>query len=82
MENSQKPVIPLRLVFQGSIPFEDIQAAEQYYTMLKEMVKTVSENSTLNGQIIKMLEPCCGKKTFQNLFPMVQLHQPPPDRQT
>lgn len=51
----------LRLLVQCSIPFENPEYAEMWYAMLKEMVKTQSEKSTLNGQIIKMLEPCCKK---------------------
>lgn len=51
----------LRLIFQGSIPFENPEYAEIWYAMLKEMVQSQSENSTVNGQIIKMLEPCCKK---------------------
>jgi len=50
-----------RLVFQGSIPFDDPVNAEIWYTMLREMVKSQSDKSTVNGQIIKMLEPCCKK---------------------
>lgn len=61
----------LRLVFQGSIPFEDPLAAEQYYEMLKDMVKSASEKSTLNGQVLKMLEPCCGDKAKNIFFPGV-----------
>jgi hypothetical protein len=57
----QKP--SMRLVFQGSIPFEDADHAEMWYRMLKEMVMVQAPGSTLNGQIMKMLEPCCGKTT-------------------
>ena len=52
----------LRLNFQGSIPFEDADNAEIFYVMLKEMVKSQSDKSIINGQISKMLEPCCSKK--------------------
>lgn len=57
----------LRLVFQGSIPFDDHVEAENWYKMLKEMVRHKSDNSTLNGQVMKMLEPCCGKSVPKNL---------------
>jgi len=52
----------IRLVFQGSIPFDTDEHAESWYMMLKEMVASQSPRATLNGQIIKMLEPCCGDK--------------------
>jgi len=61
MENPQFKS-ELRLVFQGSIPFENPEYAEIWYTMLKEMVKSQSPIGTVNGQIMKMLEPCCSKK--------------------
>lgn len=51
----------MRLVFQGSIPFELPENAETFYELLKSMVKSQSEKSTFNGQIMKMLEPCCNK---------------------
>jgi hypothetical protein len=51
----------LRLNFQGSIPFESADNAEIFYTRLKEMVKSQSEKSIINGQVSKMLEPCCKK---------------------
>ena len=52
----------LRLIFQGSVPLESVEQAEQWYAMLKEMLVSQSPKSTLNGQIMKMLEPCCGEK--------------------
>ena len=61
MENPQK-TSEIRLVFQGSIPFEVPEHAEIWYAMLKEMVTTQSAKGTLNGQLMKMLEPCCSKK--------------------
>ena len=57
-----KPAIELRLIFQGSIPVETIEHAESWYKMLKEMVKSQSLKSTINGQIIKSLESCCGER--------------------
>jgi hypothetical protein len=58
---------PLRLVFQGSFPIEEIEHGISWYNMLKEMVKSQSPAATLNGQILKMLEPCCNKKPKSDL---------------
>jgi hypothetical protein len=52
----------LRVVIQASVPVEEIIEAEELYRQLKEMLKNYSENVTLNGQIMKMLEPCCKEK--------------------
>lgn len=76
MEAPVKKPDVLRLVFRGSIPFEEPIQAEQWYNMLKEMVKTQSENSTLDGQVMKLLEPCCGDKTRQNLIQRVVMNPP------
>jgi hypothetical protein len=59
----------IRLMFQGSIPVPDIQSSEDLYEQLKNLVKTTSPKSTLNGQVIKMLEPCCGDR---KVIPYVQ----------
>lgn len=69
----QMPKYPVqRLVFQGSIPIEDREHALQWYNMLKEMMVSQSAKSTLNGQIITMLDPCCSKSVGQNLNTGVQ----------
>ena len=60
MTDPKKP--ELRLNFQGSVPFETAEQAESWYNMLKEMVKSQSVKSTLNGQLYKPLEPCCGDR--------------------
>ena len=52
----------LRLILQASVPIEEIIEGEELYRQLKEILKNYSENVTLNGQIMKMLEPCCKKK--------------------
>jgi hypothetical protein len=57
----------LRLTFQCSIPFDDPLHAEEWYRMLREMVMEQSPLSTLNGQVMKMLEPCCGDRKFPRL---------------
>jgi hypothetical protein len=72
----------LRLVFQGSIPFEEPAQAESWYNMLKEMVKTQSPRATLNGQVMKMLEPCCGERRPGQLPPGVSMFGPTGVRQT
>jgi hypothetical protein len=68
---AKEPFIPqLRLVFQCSIPFEEIEHAESWYAMLKEMVLTQSPKSTLNGSIQKLLEPCCGERKMTPYGPV------------
>ena len=67
----------IRLVFQGSIPIDDIEHARSWYDMLKEMVITQSPTSTLNGQVMMMLEPCCGQNRPGQLHPGVVTHGPP-----
>jgi len=52
----------LRLIIQAGVPVEEIIEGEELYRQLKEMLKNYSENVTLNGQIMKMLEPCCKEK--------------------
>lgn len=52
----------IRLVFQGSIPFGDNEHAREWYAMLREMVKSQDTKSTLNGQLLQVLEPCCGDR--------------------
>lgn len=49
----------LRLIIQASVPVEEIIEAEELYRQLKEILKNYSEKVSLNGQIMKMLEPCC-----------------------
>lgn len=62
MEN--EPIIkPLRLIFQGSVTVENAEDADIIYDELKTFVKSHGPDSTLNGQVIKMLEPCCKEKT-------------------
>jgi hypothetical protein len=58
-------------VFQGSVPFETPELAERWYAVLKEMVKAQSPKATLNAQLVKMLEPCCGDKSKFPLPPGV-----------
>jgi len=56
----QQQLQEFRLIFQGNIPFQDTYEAISWYKMLKEMCKSQSEKSTLNGNIMIMMEPCCG----------------------
>lgn len=65
-EPQTKPTQETRLIFQGSIPIDDVANAEKWYEMLKEMVKSQSPRATLNGQIMKLLEPCCGEIGIKN----------------
>lgn len=78
--DTQKFVPTSRLVFQGSIPFDDPSEAEVWYNMLKEMVKHKSDKSTLNGQVTRMLEPCCGDRPVPRFSPGVGMHRPAVDR--
>lgn len=52
----------LRLIGQFSVPVENAEDADILYDELKMFLKKYSPNVTLNGQIMKMLEPCCREK--------------------
>ena len=57
---AKEPYKPqLRLIAQASIPLPTTQAAEEEYNNLKIFLLAISPDISLNGQIIKMLEPCC-----------------------
>jgi len=77
---NENPASEIRLVFQASVPFDDFLNAQAWYAMLKEMVKTQSPRSSLNGQIMKMLEPCCGQNRPEQLRSGVVTHGPPGHR--
>lgn len=49
----------LRLVVQASIPIDYIPQAEAEYNNLRIFLLAISSGITLNGQVVKMLEPCC-----------------------
>lgn len=53
---------PLRLVIQASIPIQTTIQGELEYDNLKIFLLAISPDITLNGQIMKMLEPCCKKQ--------------------
>ena len=55
----------LRLIMQCSIPIEESLEGEVFYKILKDVIQNHSADSTINGQVIKMLEPCCNKKGVQ-----------------
>lgn len=67
MEDPVKQPVPLRLVFQGSVPVETALEGEELYRQFSEMVRNYDPKSTLNGQIMKMLEPCCGDRAKAQL---------------
>lgn len=48
-----------RLVIQASIPVSTNVHGEEEYDNLKVFLLAISPRITLNGQIVKMLEPCC-----------------------
>lgn len=54
--------LELRLYFQASVPVETAVEGEELYRQLKKMLQNYSEQTTFNGQIMKMLEPCCKEK--------------------
>lgn len=76
-ENKEPTKREIRLVFQGSIPVPGAQEGEDLFEQLKNLVKTTDPRSTLNGQIVKMLEPCCGDKSKNQLSPGVVYYGPP-----
>ena len=51
----------LRIIVQASIPIETPEQGEAEYNNLKIFLLAISPDITLNGQIMKMLEPCCKK---------------------
>lgn len=53
----------LRLVVQASIPVRDSAEGDAEYGNLKIFLLAISPDITLNGQIMKMLEPCCKDKS-------------------
>jgi hypothetical protein len=53
----------LRLIFQGSIPIDTDIEGDIEYLNLKIFLKAINPNVSLNGQVMKMLEPCCKEKT-------------------
>lgn len=60
---TNEPIIkPLRLLFQGSITIENAEDADIVYDELKIFIKKYGRDCTLNGQVIKPLEPCCKEK--------------------
>lgn len=59
----EKPFKPeLRLIVQASIPVQNDTEGDAEYENLKTFLLAISPDITMNGQIIKMLEPCCQKK--------------------
>lgn len=52
----------LRLVFQGSVKIINADEGDNIYEGLKTFFLLYKESLTLNGQLMKMLEPCCKKK--------------------
>lgn len=44
---------------QLSTPVADAATGEKVYKQLKDLVKGISNQSTINGQILQQLEPCC-----------------------
>ena len=51
-----------RLTVQANIPLKVAENGESIYKTLKNFVQNVNKESVINGQIMKMMEPCCGKK--------------------
>jgi len=58
-----KPFKPeTRLIIQASIPVSGDTQGEILYNEIKVFLLSWHADITLNGQIMKMLEPCCKKK--------------------
>jgi len=70
MFNTQKDQ-RARLVFQGSMPIENIVEGSKIHEAIKNFLDTINRENTLSGQIIKMLGPCCKEK-----------EKPPNDKKT
>ena len=51
-----------RLIIQASIPIDMPEIGEAEYNNLRIFLLAISRDITLNGQIMKALEPCCKKK--------------------
>jgi len=56
---SNSSLQPARLIVQLSTPVADAATGEKVYQQLKDLVKGLSNLSTINGQIIQQMEPCC-----------------------
>ncbi len=52
----------LRLVVQASVPITSAEEGDAEYENLKVFLLAISPDISLNGQLMKMLEPCCKKK--------------------
>lgn len=74
---ANEPIIkPLRLTFQGSITIETAEDADIVYDELKIFIKNYGRDCTLNGQIIKPLEPCCSeRKDKKNVDQNSKIHE-------
>lgn len=62
LPNSSDKKRVARLVFQCSVPVADISDGEMFYDRLKDFLSLRGTGSTLSGQIVQLLEPCCGDK--------------------
>lgn len=51
-----------RVIVQLSVPVKSITEGEEFYADLKARIKMRDDESTINGQIMQMLEPCCNKQ--------------------
>ncbi len=52
----------LRLICQLSVPVPDVATGDKFYEQIKVIVQSQSPKCTLNGQLLLMLEPCCGER--------------------
>jgi len=51
-----------RIVCQLSIPTKTPEEGKYIYEQLKKIILSYDRRSTMNGQLIEMLEPCCEEK--------------------
>jgi hypothetical protein len=67
MDPNAKPQ-PLRLNVQCSFTVKSEEHATELFEKIGVSLKTIAELSTIGGQIMKMLGPCCGEKPHVSSF--------------
>lgn len=52
---------PLRLIFQGNFTVENEKHASEIYDDLKIFVQSIQKQVMITGQLMRLLDPCCGQ---------------------
>jgi len=60
-----KPILRLQIIISVVIP--DAATGEDMYNTLKENLRSQVKDISISGNIVKMLEPCCGPKPKNQL---------------